>query len=711
MNGKLFKVVSLLLLSFAGVAAAEFTLKESGHSPGWFFQPGEEVVAEVSLDESPGKAPRVSVTDFFGNETVLPVKFSPGDRKVQIRIPTGRPGYFVLALSGTELRQSFAVTPDQTKLATPGTPFGCNFHLTRLPYEEAVREVEIARRAGFVLRSASQFDWGDLRKREDADRLFRQFAPLNEFLRKSGMGVVGTIFYVARYASGAPAGSNYEVWSRVAPTDWADLTEFAARYAKECDFISHWEILNEPDAELFWRGSWKNWIANDDRGIIRDAVAYHAAARKGILSANPQAKILYMGVTAAIPKGATYRPFLQETLDAGIAANFDIMNLHYNADLVACRTLLAAYGAAERPVWVTEIGTHSAGGSSERLQIARELAMQLEQLANGAEKVFKYDLRNDGTTSHHEHNFGLIRRDFSPKPNFVAHAVMIGLLHDMKSASVLNIVHASDAGYCKGFAFDSASRGRINAIVLCDAPRAVVTLNTPDNLVTVTDVMGQTRSLKAENGRIRLELDELPLFITGRISGEAGAPVYPGDVTVRTYPMTPRPLLANGSFEEGNAHWQSTLGEAGRVEVTTDSAADGKRAMAVRIPAPGPSDFLGVFQRVDLRRLIGPLAENEYAVMTLTGSCRRDGIAGRGTNIGVNFFAADGSRILWRESAYRAGTHDWRKIEVTGEIPPETATLTVNCNVAPDTTGTVWLDDLSLSIEIRRRAGGGKERK
>lgn len=703
------KIAMTIVLAALSAGAAEFSLQEQANRLGWFFAPGEPVTATLTLDRPQSDAPQLVLTDFFGKQSEIPVEFAPGSTLVRFPVPTDRPGYFIVSAPGLKLEQALAVAPDNTRFSTPESPFGCNVHLTRIPYQEAVREIEIARRVGFGWLRGVTFDWADLRERKDADLRFRQFAPLNEFLRKSGIGVLGTIHYVARYASGAPAESEAEVWSRVAPTDWADLTEIAARYAKELDFVTHWEIMNEPDAELFWRGSWKNYLANDDRAIIRDAVAYHAAARAGIKASNPEAKILYMGVTSAAPKGATYQPFLQETLNAGIAANFDIMNIHYIADIAEIRKLLAPCGAAERPIWITEIGTHSAGGSSERLQLIRDLTTQLEQLACGAAKVFKYDLRNDGVTSHHEHNFGLIRRDFSPKPNFVALATMAGLLHDMKSAAVLNLVHAPDAGYCKGFAFDSASHGRVNAIVLCDAPRAVVTLNTPDEQVTVTDVMGVSRQLKAENGRIKLEMDDLPLFVSGRITEEAGKPVYPGDVTVRVYPMTPRPLLTNGSFEAGAAHWQNLLGDAGKVGISTDRPADGKQSLVLKIPAPGASQFVGIGQKVDLVQSIGPLAKNEYAVFKLTGLLRRENLVGRGVSLGVAFLDSSGQRFAWRESPYRAGSHDWRPVEVTGTIPESTAALRISCDIAPKTTGAVALDQLSLSIEIRRKPLLGKQ--
>ena len=535
------------------------------------------------------------------------------------------------------------------------------------------------------------------------DDYFHRFAPLNDYLRNCKLGVLGLISFVARYASGAPPESNYSVWSRVAPSNWADLTEFAARYAKECDFITHWEIMNEPDAELFWRGSWKNWMMNNDCGIIRDAVAYHTAARTGIKTSNPQAKILYPGVTSAIPEGSTYRPFLQETLDAGIASNFDIMNIHYIADIAQIRKLLVPYDAADRPVWVTEIGTHSAAGSSERLQLVRELAMQFEQLSHGASKVFKYDLRNDGTSGHHEHNFGLIRRDFSPKPSFVAHSTMIRLLHDARPVGLLNIVDAPNAGYCRGYSFDSAAGGRINAIQLYMAPRATVILSTPERQLIVTDVMGNSRTVDARNGKITLEMDDLPLFIAGKLTGAPGEPIYPEDVTVRAYPMTPHPLLINGSFEDGSTYWHNTLKNTGKVESIAGNGIDGGKSLALTSNAPGPKEFLGLAQKVDLSRLTGPLAEHEYAVFKLTGFIRRENIIGRGVNVGVNYYDAEGKRLRWREASYRSGSHDWRPFELSGIIPKETATLSVNCNVAPGTTGTVALDNWSLSIEIRRK--------
>lgn len=64
-------------------------------------------------------------------------------------------------------------------------------------------------------------------------------------------------------------------------------------------------------------------------------------------------------------------------------------------------------------------------GITEQEQANLLQRMYLAYLASGVKKIFFYDLHNDGReASEMEHNFGLVRWDWSPKPSLAAYAAM-----------------------------------------------------------------------------------------------------------------------------------------------------------------------------------------------------------------------------------------------------------------------------------------------
>jgi hypothetical protein len=97
-------------------------------------------------------------------------------------------------------------------------------------------------------------------------------------------------------------------------------------------------------------------------------------------------------------------------------------------DLLELAALSAERGRV-KPIWMTEIGISSfpgVDGASEWWQAVHVLRYYLLALASGlVQKVFWYDFRDDGPQADAEQqNFGLLRRDWSPKPSYAAFKLM-----------------------------------------------------------------------------------------------------------------------------------------------------------------------------------------------------------------------------------------------------------------------------------------------
>jgi hypothetical protein len=114
--------------------------------------------------------------------------------------------------------------------------------------------------------------------------------------------------------------------------------------------VRHWEIWNEPDFDLFWRGS----VADYYRLL---EVGYQA-----VKQADPAARVL-LGGLAYYEKPAWLGEFLRYTGGEPGRAYFDIFSVHhywsvYNSEarLRESRALLEAYGLKNVPLWITESG-------------------------------------------------------------------------------------------------------------------------------------------------------------------------------------------------------------------------------------------------------------------------------------------------------------------------------------------------------------------
>ena len=672
---------------FSLLAAGEF---QTANPLGWVFRTGEKATA--ALTGAPSAA--ITVTDFYGKPRTVS---AAADGSFQV--PTDVPGYFVLKHG--ERTQSFAVIPPVPAHDAEQSPFGVNFHLTRVPLDQAKREVRMAQFIGCDWGRGVLPDWSDIRADEtDGTNLLNRYAPLFDFLKESGLHSLGGIYFVPRYASGAPEGSEYIVYSRVPGDDLAPATEFSRELAKRCPFIRHWEIGNESDAEVFWRGRWKNFLAGDDAAIIGDYVDFLAAGGKGFREGGGEGvRILFTGPTGMT--GHTYRPFFATSLAKGAADHFDIMNIHYRTPIGEVRRIMAEQKVAAKPVWVTELGSSSGGhGRTPRSQIVEDLMQQVEHLADGAEKLFKYDFRDDGTNPNDaEHNFGMVKRDFSPKPNYAANATLNRMLLNTRFEKELNVVKAADSGYLKGYAFAAPGGKMVNVFCLNAAKKAEVTLKTPDQELIFTDVMGVEKPVPAKDGVVRLTVDELPFFVTGRIADAPGKPVYPEDKLVRTIPLP----LKNPGFEEGGlAGWQPTFSkEITKWSIVPGSA--GKNALRIDVAAPGESDFRCVFQSIDLKPWLAQLKPNEYLKLKVSCSTRRENAVGRGSTLAGLYYNAEGKRIGGVEEAYRTGTHGWRTLSATGNVPTQAVRLGVEYYIAPKTTGRFEVDDIRAELEVWKR--------
>jgi hypothetical protein len=154
--------------------------------------------------------------------------------------------------------------------------------------------------------------------------------------------------------------------------------------------------------------------------------------------------------------------------------------------------------------------------------------------SNGAVPIYWYDFQNDGTDPlEREHNFGLIRWDFSPKPAYQAAAVVASMLQNRPFVKAIRdnvTVSPADrnrdllrSGIVKLYLYGQDNDRMLAAWTAQGDPqiwnrkcKVTFTLPFPYESATLTDWSGKNLPMpeKLDGNRIELELDFLPKYIT-----------------------------------------------------------------------------------------------------------------------------------------------------------------------------------------------------
>ena len=222
--------------------------------------------------------------------------------------------------------------------ASPTEPYGVCAHVSRGEFGIAAQEFKWMRRAG-INWVRTDFDWLRIQSAKNGEWNFKRLDELIALARKNGMNVLPILDYDVPWAT--PAWKHLELWREY-------VRRTVTHFRKD---LRYWEIWNEENLASMWR----------DRPNAARYAELLKASYQEIKKIDPALQVLYGG-TAGIPM-----PFIEESLKAGAASGFDIMNIHpYRKDNVPedalvkdirdLRALLAKYGAGSKPLWITEIG-------------------------------------------------------------------------------------------------------------------------------------------------------------------------------------------------------------------------------------------------------------------------------------------------------------------------------------------------------------------
>lgn len=243
--------------------------------------------------------------------------------------------------------------------------------------------------------------------------------------RERGLDVLGLIAYTPSWAR--PEGTS----DKHPPSRSTDFAAFAARaVARYRDVgVRHWEMWNEPNLTRFWE-------PRPDPGAYAQLLR---AAAGAIRDVDPDAVIVSGGLSPASDDGEEVAParFLEAVYASGGGGSFDAVGHHpyhfpcpldtdgswnaWRAVLPELRELMVRHGDADKRIWLTEYGAPT--GTSPRAVSDEGQARFVEDAFATAREtawigpLFWYSYRDAGRDLEQpEHNFGLVRHDFEPKP-------------------------------------------------------------------------------------------------------------------------------------------------------------------------------------------------------------------------------------------------------------------------------------------------------
>jgi len=313
-----------------------------------FFEPGETIAAAIALRGSGSGTVTVKVTDFFDSivkeETVPFTIGETGQDRIPLPWMEGLPaGIYVVELSlqagnGYALRDfdRIAVMPSAAGLPGKHSIFFCagSPGFSRLPNWK--RSLERYRHLGIGSMYTHNIETPELIKAIQAAGIFYFCSIFDKTGEVSGEWNLKTDFHRT-------------------PEELAVIEETAYQRAKASPELSVWKTLNEP-----------GWVYQDNMEEMKKVVECLAAARKGILRANPKALILSPDPANMYPTGGIQ--YLDTFLKAEGKTVCDIIAIHpyrlvpehpdLDADTAAFIKMLDAHGY-HGDIWFDEALMHS----------------------------------------------------------------------------------------------------------------------------------------------------------------------------------------------------------------------------------------------------------------------------------------------------------------------------------------------------------------
>jgi len=273
-----------------------------------------------------------------------------------------------------------------------------------------------------------------------------------------------------------------------------------------------WEIWNEPNI-FFWR----------PHPNVEDYIRLARSTCRAIRQADPRATIVAPAISGFDP------PFMERFLASGILAELDGVSVHpyrhrrppetAEAEYRRLREQIERHAPPERrgriPIVSSEWGYSTDGRDvSLETQAAYLARQQLFNLWMGVPLSIWYDWKNDGPDPHErEHNFGTVYPDLAPKPSYHAVKTLTRELSGYAAAERLRVPRSEDWVLVLT---NQVGETKLAAWTLQGPQTVTLAVEGPEPAEgwRLVEGTGQLRNIRAETGVLRLELKEMPQYVT-----------------------------------------------------------------------------------------------------------------------------------------------------------------------------------------------------
>lgn len=304
--------------------------------------------------------------------------------------------------------------------------------------------------------------------------------------------------------------------------------EMAARWKGKVLAFEPW---NEADIEVFGGHTGS------------EMAAFQKASYLGLKAGNPE-------VIACLNVFAGHNPAQLQDLHSNVAwPYFDTYNLHHYEAFEAYPKLYGDHRAvsAGRPLWVTECALPVRWSGDPKLQELSEemLREQSERIA----KVFAGSLHEGSRATFYfilghyvegQTQFGLIRKDLTPRPGYVALAAVGRFLADARALGKLRTPEGVLA-----YAFRAKPDGVQRVVIVAWCRQGSSSLQLPVMPVEVADHLGRMRPASME-----LTLTTAPTFVFLSSGAAKRLSLEPPPKTPRRLSGTPSPIVIQPLFSK-----------------------------------------------------------------------------------------------------------------------------------------------------------------
>ncbi|HEY3398678.1 MAG TPA: sugar-binding protein [Armatimonadota bacterium] len=465
-----------------------------------FFNPQQPTPLSITVSNLLAEPRQLEVAlvryDWQGNrQNLAPLKLSvPGWGQATAAVPVPAAGRFDCYYVETTVAESgaatgsgvgrFAVLPRPTRPRyTPATTHWQVMPLTQLadptgPYAREFGEMLKLAGYGSVRVNIYGMDKADLAGIQDL--YTKQYQPLLKFYRGLGLDITANIYYPGR-----------EVAANIARVFGSDIAVWDVGGVEQANHGSPFRATGGMSDE-----DYDQHVAESIDGIRE--VLPQATIMSGAIASDMEATVLTRWYAAGIAQkfaGFTYNTYGSFT--ATIKNNLAMM---------------AAHGEPNKYAWIEEIPAHNApvsgperryGEKAGAANMVRVYVSLLSDFYPRFARITTWSFLEAGADS----EYSMVMSDLSPRPSYPAMVVLTDKFGQAKFDQAMGDERLAVYRWREG--------ERTLGVLWSNLGTQTVTLETKSPRVTVTDLMGNARTLPVTGGMLSLPLTEEPVYLEG----------------------------------------------------------------------------------------------------------------------------------------------------------------------------------------------------